>query len=569
MAATDHTPVDEWVKLGCEAHAANKLVDAGRHYHNALRLQPNHVTATHNLAVLLAQTGQLNEGLLAMERATLFDPHLALAWANLTLMCLEADRIDQGLEAAGRGLALTTTPPVMSDPLAVAVYLNVRLAACMVSAAAGYPDRALPLYREMLAVDPKHPAASPNACFVQTLTAVGPAELLAQRAAWHAAHGYTGDVWPHGNTKDPDRKLRIGYVSGDFKSHSAAMMFSNVVLNHDREKFDVYLYSCLPTNPEADDLTRTFKASAAEWREIYVFSDEDADNQIRNDKIDVLVDLAGHTNGGRLGLFSRKPAPVQVTAWGFAHGTGVPAIDYFFADPVAVPPEERGHFAEKVWDLPSIVTYRPPVEYGLRAANPLPYHANEYVTFGTFSRYEKLSNDCLETFAEILRRVPESRLFLKDHSFRRPYAIRRVRAALADIDPARLLFGISTSHPEHMQAYQSCDLYLDTWPHGAGVVTLEALYMGIPIITRYGTQPSGRTASSVLTALGRTDWVTRTREEFVEKAVEWANRPQDLGRARKTLRQELVDSPVVTDYVRRVEDAYREFWREWCAKGDR
>jgi protein O-GlcNAc transferase len=277
------------------------------------------------------------------------------------------------------------------------------------------------------------------------------------------------------------------------------------------------------------------------------------------------VDLSGHTNGGRLALFTRKPAPVQITAWGFAHGSGLhDTVDVFFADPIAVPQEERQYFAENIYDLPCIVTYEPP-EYNLKATSPLPYYVNgEVLTFGSFSRFEKLSDQCLATFAEILRRVPDSRLYFKDHSFRRPYSIKRVRNAMPDVDPKRLIFGISTSHLEHLQTMAQCDLFLDTYPHGCGLVSAEILWAGIPLVTMTGRQPSGRTAASILTAMGRTDWIAKDQREYVELAVRVAGDIPALAKARKTLRQELLESPVVKDYRLRVEEAYRTIWGEYC-----
>lgn len=543
-----------------------------------------------------------------MDRAALFAPGDALIAANRALLKLQIEDIAEGLASARAAIQLALNGPSPTDPLAVACYLLARLSYAMLSATAGAPQDALPAYLAMLAIDPKNGAAGPNSCFITSLMDGGPAVLREVRDAWYKANKAAVAVWPHGNAKTPmsgpcpdcrkdieggceacwntgtvGRPLKVGYVGGDFKSHSAAMMFANVLLNHDHSRVLPYFYSSLPTDFVADDLTQKFQFAAGRlrenpddgpplvvpdghrWRDVYNFTDEQVDDMIRKDGIDILVDLAGHTNGGRLGLFTRKPAPVQVTAWGFAHGTGCPEIDYFFADPVAVPPDERHHFAERIYDLPSIVTYRPPVEYGLRTATPLPFYSNEYVTFGSFSRFEKLSDKCLAAFAEILRRVPDSRLFLKDHSFRRPYSIRRVLAGLDGIDPARVIFGASTPHPEHLGFYSRCDIYLDPFPHGGGLVALEVLYAGIPIITRYGRQPAGRTASSVLTVMGRGDWIARTDAEYVEKAVEWAGRPADLAKARRTLSGELVGSPVVKDYHVAVEAAFAQMWREYCA----
>jgi predicted O-linked N-acetylglucosamine transferase (SPINDLY family) len=335
------------------------------------------------------------------------------------------------------------------------------------------------------------------------------------------------------------------------------MIFGAVVLNHSKD-FEVFLYSSLAVDPKADVRTKKFQ-DLGNWRDISTLDDEKSEALIRADKIDILVDLSGHTNGGRLALFTRKPAPVQVTAWGFAHGTGCPEIDYFFADPVAVPEEERQHYAEKIFDLQCVVTYDKP-EYDLKGTSALPYHSNGCITFGSYARYEKLSDACLETFAEILRRVPSSRLQFKDGGFRRPYSIKRVLAAMPDISPERLLFSVATSHPEHMQAYQQADIMLDPFPHTGGVVGMEQIYMGVPVVTLYGTQASGRTTSAVLTAMGRKEWIAKSREQYIDIAANLAADIPALTKARKTLREELLASPVVKDYPKAVEAAYRQMW---------
>jgi predicted O-linked N-acetylglucosamine transferase (SPINDLY family) len=227
--------------------------------------------------------------------------------------------------------------------------------------------------------------------------------------------------------------------------------------------------------------------------------------------------------------------------------------------------DERQDYAEQILDLPCIVSYDPQA-YDISGASLLPYYKNGYLTFGTYARYEKMSETCLKTFADILRRVPDSRLEFKDHGCRRPYSIRRIQGLMPDIAPERLLFSMATSHPEHMQAYQQSDLILDPFPHGGGVVALEQLYMGVPMVTLYGTQPSGRSAASALTVMGKTDWIARTPAEYVEKAVAMVQDLPALGKIRKTLRQEFLDSAVVKGYAPAVEAAYRTIWERWCQK---
>lgn len=544
---------DEWLKLGVEAHIAGKLPDAQNRYQQALRLDPGNALAAQNLAVVFAQSNLLNEALLTIERASMLDGSHGVIQMNWAFMALEADRIDEALKVAKKGVEISPTP-------------ETRYALAMVLATAGLPEQAIPVYDAILKDNPKHPAAGPNSCFIQTLTTLAPADLKRQRERWYREMRYTGTTAKHTNDKSLERPLRVGYVGGDFKRHSAAMIFSHVLYNHTKD-VEMYLYSTLPVDAVSDGMSKRFKELAGErWRDIEKVEDEALAAMIRADKIDILVDLAGHTNGGRLTIFTRKPAPIQVTAWGFAHGTGVPEIDYFLADKVSIPEDEREFYAEKIYDLPCIVTYEPPTEYNVSGKSPLPYHANEYITFGTYARYEKMCDVCLATFAEILRRVPDSRLQFKDHAFRRPYSIRRVLAAMPDIAPSRLLFLGSSTHPEHLQTYQKADVILDPFPHTGGVVGMEQLYMGVPVITLYGTQASGRTTSSVLTAMGRGEWIAKSKEEYIEKAVALAADIPQLVKVRKTLRDEFLNSPAVKGYVQEVEKAYKSMWHEWCER---
>jgi predicted O-linked N-acetylglucosamine transferase (SPINDLY family) len=447
--------------------------------------------------------------------------------------------------------------------------MGSRLALAMICGGNGYPEEAMRAYGEMVAADPKCPSgqvAATNLCFSQTLTFQTTQQLCEARRKWYE-HNRVQDSakWVHTNDKNPDRVLRVGYVGGDFKRHSASMIFGNVVLNHGPD-VELYLYSSLPVDPVADAMSGRFKAAAGErWRDISAMTDDDACKLIHKDKIDILVDLAAHTGGGRLGVFCRKPAPVQCTGWGFAHGTGVPEIDYFLADPIVVPESERGYFAEKIIDLPCAVTYLEPKEYGHKPSSSLPAFKNDYVTFGCYVRYEKLSDECLRAFGEILAAVPGSKLEFKDHAFRRPSAIRRVLEETG-AGRDRLLFSISTDHPNHMLAYQQCDLALNPFPHSSGVVCLETLYMGVPLVTLRGGQPGGRTAASVLAAMGRGGWVADTMEEYVRIAAALVQDLPQLQRVRKTLRQELLDSPVMRGYPQAVEAAYREVWRRWCGQ---
>lgn len=560
---------DEWHRLGLESQIAMNLPVAQHRYQQALRLDPRHALAAQNLAIVYAQSDHLNEALLTIERAEMFDGVHGIIPMNRALLLLEAERIDEALAAAKKAMQITPNVP---SKVTLARVLTV----------AGMPDESMKLYNEVLDEEPTHPAAGPNSCFIQTLTNATPADLLKQRKRWYDANRYKGKLAPHTNDKNPDRPIRVGYVGGDFKSHSAAFIFSGVLWHH-TPAIEMYLYSTIAVDRENDGKSKRFMDTAgwsatsdqgsltldsgpsgqpavSRWRDITAIDDDGAEKMVRQDKIDILVDLAGHTNGGRLSLFTRKPAPIQVTAWGFAHGTGLPEIDYFLADPICVPESERKDYSEKILDLPCIVTMEPPEEYGLKASSTAPIKKNGYITFGTYARFEKMSDTCIKTFAEILRRVPDAKLEFKDAAYRRPYSIRRVMSLMPDIAPERLLFSIQTAHSDHMLAYQQADICLDPFPHGGGVVSMEQLYMGVPLVTMYGTQPSGRTGSSVLTAMGRTDWIAKTPEEYIDIAVRLADDPK-TAKHRLTLRDELLKSPVIVGYVAKVEELYRQMWK--------
>ena len=591
-------PADEWIRLGVQAHTEGKLDQAENSYRQALRTDPCSVIAMQNLAVVLASRGNLNEALLTAERAAMCDGSTSLIHANRALICLEADRIDEGLDAIDKAIHIAEANPSVAfpDPMVHSLFVKA-----LISGTAGRPQDSLDAYEKILQREPLHAAAGPNICFVQSLLETTPEALLHHRKRYAAAHRANTPLQPpYKSDRNPDRVLKVGYVGGDFKTHSAAMIFGNVLMNHDPKQVEHYLYSSLPVNADQDVMTRKFFNStegAKRWRDIVPLNDDQAADLIRRDAIDILVDLAAHTSGGRLPIFFRRPAPLQMTAWGFAHGTGLAEIDFFLADPVAVPQDDRKFYAEKILDLPCIVSYLPP-DYQIKGASITPFASRAYFTFGSYARYEKLSDECLRAFAEILRRVPDSKLQFKDHAFRRPYSIRRVHKqmnfcpkcvlleaaasgcelcrgsaeVLKDrpeyISLDRLSFSISTSHQDHMLSYQQCDLCLDPWPHGGGVVFLEQMWMGVPTLTLRGKQPSGRTAASVLTIMGHEGWIAETPKEYVEKAVLFASsglETQAMVVSRKTLREEFLHSPVVAGYAQAVELKYREAWKSWCA----
>lgn len=543
---------DHLVRLGIEAHTDGQLLQAQNLYVKALEADPNHVVAHMNLAVIYNQTGQLEWGLKIIRRACELDPTNSLIYINRAMLALKYGELPEAIEFAHKA--------VDADP-----NIENLQGLALVTQLTAHPEEAVKAYRRALELKPDHADVGANCCYAQTLCDATTQELFEQRKLWHANNGSLQPVAPHTNDHSTDRPLRVGYVSGDFKIHSASSIFANVLYNH-TSAVEAYAYSTIADDLK-DNVVRDFQDLFGDrWRNISALDDAAADALIRNDQIDILVDLSGHTEGNRLKLFTRKPAPVQVTAWGFALGTGCPEIDYFFADPVVVPPKERQYFAEQIYDLPCVMTMRFPNYAHVPPWTDAPYKANGFVTFGCFARHEKMSDAYLRTCCEIMRRTPGSVLLLKDKSWENPYARARLGLLADGIDPERFVFLGATGHDVHLWSMQHCDLCLDSWPHCGGCAAIEFLWAGVPLLCKLGRHIAGRLSASLLTAIGRTEWIAESTERYIELAVQFATYPQLLAEARKTLRAELIRSPVITGYVGAVEEAYKSMWKAWCTK---
>jgi predicted O-linked N-acetylglucosamine transferase (SPINDLY family) len=392
------------------------------------------------------------------------------------------------------------------------------------------------------------------------------AEAFAERRRWDAAHALplARHAVPHANDPTPDRRLRIGYVSADFRRHSAATVFGPVVLSHDRERFEVVCYAGR-RGPD-DETTARFRDAATLWRPTSGVPDMALARQIREDAIDILVDLSGHTGGHRLKVFAQRPAPVQMTAWGHALGTGLDAIDYFFADRVTVPGEARRYFSEAVVDLPAFVPYSPTVPSP--DVTPLPALERGSVTLGCFNRLAKVTTEMVGLWAAILREVAGARLLMKFHGLEHGAVQERIRTVIAEygVDGARIEFMGGSTAVEHLAAYEQVDLALDPFPHGGGVTALDGLWMGVPMVTLAGERIPSRMGASILTTLGLEAFIARTPDEYVAVAIRQARDLPRLAALRARLRERLTAS-IICDhraYCRAVEESYRAMWKRWC-----
>jgi predicted O-linked N-acetylglucosamine transferase (SPINDLY family) len=544
-----------YFNLGNTLTELKRPVEAEVCYRQAIQIRPDYAEAHYNLGTYLMQSAWVDEAEASFRSALQARPDYADAHTNLGASLHAQGRMNEAVESFRRVIELKPDCAEAYNDLGNALRDSGRL------------DEAEVNYRRALELDPGHAVAHSNLIFAQDLAAdISVPAMQDERRKWgemHALH-LLQDI-PHANTPDPERRLRIGYVATDFRTNSAPTIFGTMLFDYDRSRFDVYAYS---NETKSTALTERFQQNVTAWRNIFGMSDDEVADLIREDNIDILVDLAGHSGRNRLPVFAKKPAPIQVTAWGYSTGTGIKAIDVLFSDSVLIPPEERALYAEQVRYLPIFFSYYPcqtPPEVG-----PLPALATQRITFGTFTRMEKVTDETYRAWAAVLLAVPDSRMLFKNAEM--DHAAARARVAgyfsRAGVDPERLIFQGRTRWEEHMNAFNQVDIALDTFPQGGGVTTLEGISMGVPLVTLRWPTFGGRMGASILGVMGLSDWVAETPEQYVEIAKQKAQDIPALAALRGQLRSRLRSS-IVGDtraYAGVVEQEYRKLWQAWCER---
>ena len=425
-------------------------------------------------------------------------------------------------------------------------------------------------YDRAVACDPNNAALHSNSLISLYYDAsTSHEEMYARHRAWadrHAARFYPrGRTWP--NVQDPDRVLRVGYVSEGYDTRVLGHFLRNVLLHHDRRQFITYGYSA---TQRPDDLTTELRATFDHWREIAARDDDSVAEQIARDGIDILVDLDGHTPAARLLVFARKPAPVAISWLGYWNTTGMTTIDYILTDPRTTPEDSPQRFTETPLRLPDTRMLYAPVPYAPEVA-PLPCAGRDVFTFGSFNRYDKLGTVLIDTWAEILRRVPGSRLVIKNSAI----AIAHARDELSRLFAARGIaldrveLRAKSPHAAMLAEYGDVDLGLDTFPYNGGLTTCEALWMGVPMVAIEEERMISRQTSSMLRMVGGEEFIAGNRDEYVRLAVQWSQQRERLAAVRGSLRERMRVSPLCDGvlFTRNLEAAFRAVWRHYCASG--
>jgi predicted O-linked N-acetylglucosamine transferase (SPINDLY family) len=526
-------------------------------FQRALAIRPNYPEALTNLAAArLDLNGGLGQALAELDRALALAPGLVEAWVGRGHALQQCNQLSEAVVCFERALSL--------DPRCGRAHALLGL--CL--AGLGRIDEAIARFDDALAIKPDFEEAISLKIFVLDFApGAGFAEQRDARKMWWDRIGSRVSApsrEPHPNIRDPHRRLVLGYVSSDFREHSAAHAFKPVLQHCDRARFEIVCYS---GSPLQDRMTEAFRGMAEQWRDASQWSDDRLADQIRRDAVDILIDLSGHTNGHRLGVFARKPAPIQVHGWGHGTPPGLLTIDYVFSDPVTIPAPVRGLFHEAIYDLPCMLTLDPLPATVLRAE--LPALANGFITFGVFNRISKISDAAVEIWAQILDRLPRSKLLVKDHAIHDALVRDNLLARFARFGLAseRIELLGATSRPDHLSALNRVDICLDPFPQNGGVSTWEALQMGVPVVARLGSTLSSRVAGAILSSIGMQDWVAESASDYLEIAVAQGSRLGQLADLRRALPGRIAASaagnPVA--YADEVGKAYRSMWQNYCA----
>jgi protein O-GlcNAc transferase len=556
LLAGDPDNADVLHVLGLALHKSAQSDEGVALMARAIERNPRQPDFLINLANIHRERGELEAAEPLLRRAVALAPNYGKAWQVLASLLRQLEKLSEAVECRRKAVAL--------DPTSVS--LLVRLASALVDTR--QVSEGLSIYRNALARDPANLDAHSSLALSSHYLPGDKAALFAvHQAAGAAIAAKLPAAPPHGNARDPERRLRIGYVSSDFHLHSVAFFLAPVFAGHDAAQVEVFAYSDVA---KPDDVTAKLRAMVPNWRDVRELNDAALADAIRNDAIDILVDLAGHTAGNRLGVFARKPAPVQVSWLGYPDTTGLAAMDARFTDAIADPDGAEAFAVERLVRLPQgFLCYGASDEAPDVA--PLPAGADKPITFGSFNNLPKLSDETLDLWTQVLLAVPGSQLLLKARGLDDP-AVRQgvvARFALAGIDQSRLRFaGRVRGYAGHMAFYGDMDIALDSLPYNGTTTTCEALWMGVPTVTLAGDRHCARVGASLMTRVGLEDLVAQTPEDYVAVAARLAADRVRLADLRAGMRARIQASPLMKPaaFTATLEEAYRALWRDWCLK---
>jgi len=517
----------------------------------ALSLKPNHADSLMITGLAFYAKGMHSDAVSLYQRAIALKPDFAEAYLNLGVALGALDRADESQAAIEQAIRLNPNLPEAHLNLATALRDQ------------GLIDEAIARYRGLVALQPTPVNLDALLYSLHFHPAYAPGQIRAEHAAYDAVVRTPGKSAPHTNVRTANRRLRIGYVSPDFRDHCQANFLMPLLASHDKSRFEIFAYGNMPT---FDQMGERLLAHVDHRRSIAGVNDAQADAMIRADRIDILVDLTLHMADNRLPLFARKPAPVQITWLGYPSTTGVSAIDYRFSDAYLDPPGQTDAFyVEKTIRLPDTFWCYDPMSDVPAIASP-PSERTDHITFGCLNNFAKVTDATLNLWGRVMESAPGSRLVLLTPPGR---ARTRVVAALSKhgIAADRISFVERLPRQDYLRTYQQIDIALDTIPYTGHTTTLDALWMATPVVTCTGLTAVSRGAGSILHCVGLDELIAHNADDFVKCAVDLATHAQGLRELRANLRDRFERSPLMDAkrFTQHIEAAYSQAWDTWLA----
>jgi protein O-GlcNAc transferase len=574
--------------LGCLLNAQGRFAESSMSFRRAIELNPVLAQAHSNLSATLIELGELESAEQSSRRAIELNPQLAMAHSNLGAALLHTGKLNEAESSCRRAIAL--------NPKSAHAHSNLGLTLKEL----GKLEEAQKILRQAISIEPEFmtPYVNIGAILLEQGRSAEAAECylqaIDQQPAYANAHNglifalahmseatpeqrekantnfskqfeapYRSSYSPHTNTKNIHRRLRIGFVSGDFYDHAVAT-FIEPILSHFCNLEDLTLHA-YQTHHRNDATTKRLQGYFASWHQVKGLSDDALGQKIRADEIDILIDLSGHTAHNRLAMFAQKPAPLQASWIGFPGTTGLQAMDYYLCDKYWLPSDPfASEFAENLLYLPASAVFRPNNE--APAVSPLPALHKGYITFGNFNRMEKVNQATVKLWAEVLRALPTSKMLIAN--VRDDVTERRVFDLFyrEGIELGRLEIQPRLNLDAYLALHEEVDICLDTIPYGGGTTTLHALWMGVPTLTLAGSTPASRQASSVLTHCDLKQFVCKDALDFVKTSVALATDLDNLSAIRAETRERLKVSALVRSELvaKGLHKGLRMIWERWC-----
>jgi predicted O-linked N-acetylglucosamine transferase (SPINDLY family) len=548
---------------GTALYSMRRLPQAEQAFRAALSLNPSLISAGNNLGIILKDLGRSTEAIQVFEKVIAGNPSApftqrASLYANLAMAQLRSNLFEAAEQSCRTALQI--------DPSCVPAHNNLAQAL----KERGLLAESVAQQRVAIHLSPQGAGMHSNLLLdLNYLPDVDVQECAREHRLWGERYGAPGGrVAAHSNAPDPERKLRVAYLSPDFRAHSVAFFIEPLLAAHNRDRVEVTGYANLL---QPDAMTQRLRGIADRWQNVWNLDDNRLAALVRKDGIDILVDLAGHTSGNRLKLFGLKPAPVQVTWLGYPNTTGLREMDYRLTDAWADPPgiSDELH-TETLVRLPhGFLCYKPLDDCPEVSAAPA--IQNGHVTFGCFNNSAKVNGKVLDLWCAILTDLPGARLLLKSRQLHGPGLHERFRDEFArrGVDPDRIeMLGRVNSTIDHLALYGRVDIALDTFPYNGTTTTCEALWMGVPVIALAGDRHAGRVGVSLLHGIGLDELIADSPDRYRRLANDLAHDNERLVAYRSSLRARMRSAPLTdaAGFARDIEAAYRDMWRRWCQR---